>query len=152
MANSYKRFFQQTHYTFQELIGQTRRVQSVYSNVSYNLVKRGIEVFIKLKPTEESTTYTLKISARVNSKTVKIFPVNPYIGFEVDGKAVPHIYRDGSLCLFYPKNDEWKYADSWSETLIPWASLWLYYYELWLLTGEWLGEGVHGKNKESENN
>ena len=46
----------------------------MYSNVSYNLVKRGIEVFIKLKPTEESITYTLKISARGNSKTVKSFP------------------------------------------------------------------------------
>jgi len=24
-------------------------------------------------------------------------------------------------------------------TILPWASLWLLYYEIWLLTGEWCG-------------
>ena len=28
-------------------------------------------------------------------------------------------------------------------TIVPWCSEWLFYYELWLATGEWLGGGVH---------
>jgi hypothetical protein len=30
-------------------------------------------------------------------------------------------------------------------TIIPWLSLWLYYYEVWHATGEWMGGGIeHG--------
>ena len=31
-----------------------------------------------------------------------------------------------------------------ADTIIPWTSEWLFFYELWLATGgEWLGEGEH---------
>jgi hypothetical protein len=30
-------------------------------------------------------------------------------------------------------------------TVIPWISEWLYFYELWLVTGEWLGGGTHAE-------
>ena len=34
-----------------------------------------------------------------------------------------------------------------SETIIPWAIEWLKYYELWRITGKWLGGGIeHGKD------
>jgi len=32
---------------------------------------------------------------------------------------------------------------STEETIVPWACLWLYYYEVWHTTGEWLGGGLH---------
>jgi hypothetical protein len=28
-------------------------------------------------------------------------------------------------------------------TILPWTALWLYYYELWLDTGKWLGPSSH---------
>ena len=28
------------------------------------------------------------------------------------------------------------------------VSLWLYYYEIWVETGEWVGGGKHGKKKQ----
>jgi hypothetical protein len=31
-------------------------------------------------------------------------------------------------------------------TIIPWLLEWLVYYEAWLVTGEWLGGGVHIRN------
>lgn len=30
-----------------------------------------------------------------------------------------------------------------ADTYIPWAIEWLYYYEIWLVTGEWCGGGIH---------
>ena len=146
MATNYKKFFYHDHYSFQELIGQMAKVKSQYAEVSYSAKgKHGaVEGYITLRPTEESRTYKLRIAARVNSTIVSIYPVEPYIGTEVSGKKVPHMYGDGSLCLYYPKYREWKYSDSWADTLIPWASLWLYYYEIWVVTGEWLGGGIHG--------
>lgn len=131
-------------------MGQIMTLKVKYSKVSYHLCKdhRRIDTYISLKPTEDSQSYKLKISASVDSTIVSIYPVKPYIGREINGIKVPHMYSDGSLCLFYPGYDEWKYSDSWAETLIPWASLWLYYYELWLMTGEWIGGGIHENSKK----
>lgn len=149
MASNYKRYFHHSHYSFQELMGQIMALKEKYNDVSYQIRRdhRSIDTFITLKPTEESQSYKLKISTRVESTGVSIYPIEPFIGREINGEKVPHMYPDGSLCLYYPDYDEWKYTDNWAETLIPWASLWLYYFELWLMTGEWLGGGIHGNNK-----
>jgi hypothetical protein len=38
-----------------------------------------------------------------------------------------------------------------SETIIPWLSLWLTFYEMWRVTGEWDGGGItHDGSKELE--
>jgi hypothetical protein len=28
-------------------------------------------------------------------------------------------------------------------TIVPWLALWLFYYEIWRITGKWLGKGAH---------
>src|SRR5687768_13258328 len=56
----------------------------------------------------------------------------------LEGEKIPHLYADGSLCLFYPDGKEWSPAMSVS-VLLPWASEWLWNYEGWLATGEWRG-------------
>lgn len=56
---------------------------------------------------------------------------------------IPHLYPNGSLCLYYPDYNEWHANDSWADSIIPWTSLWLYFFELWIATGEWLGGGIH---------
>ncbi len=150
MGNSYKRFFQHRHYSFQEIMLQIAGLKEKYTIVTSSIKgnRRCVEAFIKLRPTPESIEYTLKIRVKVGSTIVGIFPLEPKIGRMIDGKKVPHMYTDGSLCLFYPKYCEWNYSESWAETLIPWTSLWLFYYELWLQTGEWLGGGIHcGKER-----
>ena len=147
MANDFGRFFNHKHYTYHELLRQILSVVANYSHVNYRIRKGRLVGVICLQPTEESVQYKLKISAKVGSTVVEIFPMEPYIGRVVNGKTVPHMYSNGSLCLYYPDYGEWKYTDLWADTLIPWTSLWLFYYELWLQTGEWLGGGVHsGKN------
>ena len=30
-----------------------------------------------------------------------------------------------------------------ANTIVPWVADWLYYYEVWLFTGEWEGGGIH---------
>jgi hypothetical protein len=53
-----------------------------------------------------------------------------------------HIYKEGSLCLFYPGDLHWKENTSIAEYTIPWIFEWLLYYELYQLTGVWEGEYV----------
>lgn len=139
------------HYTYQEIIAQISMLKKYYNSV--DVIKhrnhRTIDVFIVLKPTEESLEYKVKLTVNVNSKVVNVYPVDPYIGLYINDNKVPHMYSDGSLCLFYPEYEEWHYKDWWSDTIIPWTCLWLYYYEAWLQTDEWLGGGIHGGKLKS---
>src|SRR5262245_50222071 len=53
------------------------------------------------------------------------------------------VYPLNTLCLFLG-NREWHQSIPIADTLVPWASEWLLFYELWLATGgQWLGEGEH---------
>jgi hypothetical protein len=59
---------------------------------------------------------------------------------------VPHVYdTDGEpiLCLFDARAEEWDQGMSVADTIIPWAAKWLFFYELWLATGQWEGGGRH---------
>lgn len=38
---------------------------------------------------------------------------------------------------------EWTSEMPLAETIIPWASLWLFYFEDWLVTNGWKGGGEH---------
>jgi len=63
-----------------------------------------------------------------------------------DGETIPHTYSPDRPCLFYPGWREWKSDMKIAATIIPWLSLWLYYYEVWQATGEWMGGGIeHGE-------
>jgi len=50
-----------------------------------------------------------------------------------------HIYKDGSLCLYYPGDHNWNSYTKLTETIIPWISEWIIYYEIYLSTGIWVG-------------
>ena len=142
---SYKSFFTTRHYSYPELLKQVAKIKQHYPQTVGQCKRGKVDLTLKLKPTSTSIVYTIKLFAKQDSTVVNIFVVNPKISLFENGKKVPHLYSDGSLCLFYPKYNELSYNDLWAETLIPWTSLWLFYYEIWKETGEWLGGGVHGK-------
>lgn len=85
-------------------------------------------------------TYTIKIEYRLTGYP-KVWVLYPELR-SYQNKPIPHMYGQKRLCLFYPKANEWKRSMWISQTIIPWTSLWLYYYEYWLITGEWLGGGI----------
>lgn len=63
-------------------------------------------------------------------------------------EEVPHLIfnedkpEQSGLCLFDPDGNEWNEGHLIAETTIYWAAEWLAYYELWHLTGQWLGPSV----------
>jgi hypothetical protein len=95
----------------------------------------------ELQPTALSQCYTLKLSYALRKKPV-LFVTNPELECRA-GLSAPHLYADGSLCLYRPRYGEWNAAMDFADTILPWASLWLYFYEIWLATGVWHGEGEH---------
>jgi|SRR5579871_3306139 len=60
----------------------------------------------------------------------------------------PHVYRDGSLCLFFPDDRSWQPGMLISDTIVPWTAEWLMFYEYWMDTGKWWGpEAPHSCRK-----
>ena len=55
-----------------------------------------------------------------------------------------HMYSDGSLCLFYPRDLKWKDNFNIATYFVPWSLEWIYCYEYYLLTGEWRHEEAPG--------
>ncbi len=141
----YVKFDRTKHYTYTELLIQVNNVEKSFVVEKKNMKCGKVELLLSIKPTVVSKEYKIKMLAKQNSKKVSVFVIAPKVTKYENGKKVPHLYSNTSLCLFYPEYNEWKYTDLWSETIIPWTSLWLYYYEVWQETGEWLGGGIHGK-------
>lgn len=105
-----------------------------------------------IKPTPLSDTYSVRIDYKYASYP-KIYITDPYPLDRYPGKKVlPHVYstKEQRICLYYPGIGEWTRNKLIARTIVPWASEWLLFYELWLSTGEWLGEGLHPKSDKKQ--
>ena len=102
-----------------------------------------------LRPTSLSEKYQIKIFYKLESFP-KIWVISPELKLRPGANIIPHTYPSKRLCLFLPKAGEWRGDMLIALTIIPWASLWLYYYEIWYLTGEWLGGGIHPSVKDPD--
>lgn len=100
----------------------------------------------RIQPRETSPAYEVAIKYQIGMvPRVRVCwpPLHP---------RAPHVYGDGTLCLYWPEEWRWDRSTLIAETILPWTALWLYYYELWLDTGEWLGpSSLHGLRKGQEN-
>lgn len=96
----------------------------------------------KLQPSELSESYTVNISQH-GGRSPEVRVISPTLRPSRNGENIPHMYMQERLCLFLPGSDDWKPHDPIAHTIIPWTSMWLYFYELWHATGEWLGGGIH---------
>lgn len=109
-------------------------------------IRRGVlTCVVELHPTPVSRRYTVKITHQPPfDPDVEVLA--PALRLHPDAKGLPHVYPGNRLCLYEP--GEWKSNMPLANTVLPWTTEWLYYYEIWLATGEWTGggdwPGVHG--------
>lgn len=94
-----------------------------------------------LQPRLISPAYHIEISY-VLKQVPKVKVISPPLL-----KGTPHLYRNGTLCLYWPARWWWQSDELIADTLIPWTASWLYFYELWLDTGDWLGPSSHDNPK-----
>ena len=95
-----------------------------------------------LQPTSRSVVYQFVLKyGLADSPKIKI--VLPTLQKNDKGEEVPHLYPGENLCLYHPQYCDFSRTDFLYNTIIPWTSLWLFYYEVWYMTGEWLGGGEH---------
>jgi hypothetical protein len=74
----------------------------------------------------------------------RVFVKEPDIAVLAGDRKIPHSYKDPLLlCLYLPGSGEWDGTMRIDQTFVPWALVWLYYFEEWLGSNEWKGGGVH---------
>ena len=103
--------------------------------------------FGEFMPSALSDTYRLKITYTIG-KPPKVYIVSPKpLPLAEGAKRLPHTYSYSNgkqqLCLFLPKAGEWNSSMFIATTIVHWAVQWMYYYEIWVTTGKWMGGG-HG--------
>lgn len=118
------------------------------SQIQHNKNK-GFTWLGKLKSSPLGDTYTIKIvfGKRIAPAVYIVEPVKLRLA---EGKnKLEHVYsqEQQKLCLFFPDGSQWDNSKIVASTIIPWTIEWLYHYEIWLITGKWLGGGKHPTNK-----
>jgi len=114
-------------------------------SIGTGILRRGRLVWdFDARPTPLSRCYRLRIVFRQDGAP-QVFVIEPDLTELAEGRKLPHVYeqRPTRLCLYLPGAKEWNRSMKISETIVPWAILWLFYFEEWLASDEWKGGGVH---------
>jgi hypothetical protein len=95
-------------------------------------------------PSTLSRQYRIRIEMD-HDLSPDVFVEAPDLNFLAEGRDLPHVYQQEPvrLCLYLTRTTEWRPRMRLDQTVVPWTSLWLFYFEDWLASGEWKGGGVH---------
>src|SRR4051794_11334403 len=142
-----RRTFEQPPIQMAQQIGRMRMVCPDFERTSWHndLVRwEG-----NLQPTDASARYRIAVEYRLRRRPA-VTVLEPDLKIHENGSAIPHRFGDGTLCLYLTNSGEWHPSMYVAEAIIPWAAHWLYHYELWHATGEWMGGGVHPAVKKAQ--
>ena len=92
-----------------------------------------------LQPTPLSDKYRVRIKYIPFQRPI-VRILSPKLELHPNHKELPHYFhKHDMLCLYYNDfNPRFEYI---SDKIIVWTSMWLFFYENWLITGEWYGGG-----------
>lgn len=103
---------------------------------------------VRLRPTPLSVMYTVRLRYDPANPRPQVTVLDPALA-DPWGAGLPHVFPGDELCLYYDEFDA--AVDLIADKMVPWISEWLYYYELWLTTGDWLGGGIHPEDNAVAN-
>lgn len=93
----------------------------------------------RIAPSPSSLTYLVQVLLH-RSTGLSVRVLDPVLELAPGHTHLPHVFPGDRLCLYYDEFD--REVDLLADTVVPWITEWLYFYESWLATGEWLGGGV----------
>lgn len=127
---------------------QDWKIKTSFPNFSTQRINFQKRAWIgQLQPTRWSICYKIRI-VYDGKNSPKVTVLEPRLLLARGKTQLPHVYSGNELCLFHPKKAEWSSSDFIADTILPWTSLWLSYYENWLYTGIWQGGGEHPNTKK----
>ncbi|WP_017496087.1 hypothetical protein [Flavobacterium sp. WG21] len=122
---------------------QLLKIKETFPNIEVVKEKgNSFEIKFKLQPTTLSQFYDIKLTYD-KFIGVKVYVLSENLIIAKNRTKLPHVYssKDQRLCLYSPSKNEWTKEKLIVSTIIPWISKWLFFYEIWLIDGEWLGGG-----------
>jgi len=126
---------------------QIGRMASTYARFHVGWARSVISWTGELQPSAVSEKYMVRIEYAFGRRP-KVLVLKPKLRRRVSSQRIPHTFSDGSLCLHL--HEDWTRAMYIADTIVPWTSLWLYYYEVWHAIGEWLGGGHEPRAPKNE--
>ena len=118
---------------------------NAYREATCNIDKKQLLWSGKIKPTALSKEYTV-VLLYIVGESPKVWVIGNALE-KLDDVNFPHKFDIDSkknmvqICLY--RYAEFNSTVLLADTIIPWTVEWLYFYELWLATGEWFGGGEH---------
>jgi hypothetical protein len=108
------------------------------------MTRDSVSWFGQIAPSDYCRKYTVEMLYK-HGDLPKVWVRQPDLKELAGEKSLPHVYdqKTQELCLYLPGCGFWTSGKSIASTVMLWACLWLYYFELWLTTGEWHGHGIH---------
>ena len=87
--------------------------------------------------TPELPIYNVSVEYRGNLRPVV------KVNFPALVENPPHFYKeDKSLCLYHNDNFKWNTNKLIAKEIMHWTISWIYFYEYWKQTGEWIAPEV----------
>jgi hypothetical protein len=112
-------------------------LRSLFRDSHITLRSRTLSWVGDLHPSELSPAYRTRIDYELGQyPTVNV--IDPPITDVYD--RVPHIYNSGELCVH--DADDFTPSMLLVDTVVPWTIEWLFFWELFLVTDHWYGDGV----------
>jgi hypothetical protein len=91
-----------------------------------------------LQPSPTNDKYTIRLFYDVPVRP-QVRVLRPELKLAPGKTKLPHVFAGNDLCLHVL--GDWRPDLRIAEFVVPWISLWLSFYEVWLATGEWFGGG-----------
>jgi hypothetical protein len=119
---------------------QRARFRAAHPEFSTQLSGSRLVCSGRIQPTPLNNDYVVKITYEFrHTPTVDV--EEPRLQRRQPDERIPHTYQGDRPCTFRPRVD-WK-SDQNLALIVPWVSIWLFSYEVWLGTGTWLFGGVN---------
>lgn len=137
------------------LSNQAIALKASYPSATCTICKNTLLWRGKVRPSPLSREYSVQMTYKLR-RTPCVWVFGNELQ-KLDNPNFPHHYEIDAekqrveICLYRYK--EFSSSKFLSKTIIPWTVEWLYFYEIWLATGEWCGGGEHpgvGQRKEIE--
>jgi len=131
----------QTQYPFTRAFYQKYHLDIAYDFLESEIVNGRLVSTGEVQP-NGCNSYQIKIEWSAGN-----MPKVSILNKDIEPSDEIHMYKDSSLCLFYPPDLKWNNHLKVSDYIIPWTIEWIIFYELYLITGTWLGkEAPHSIN------
>jgi hypothetical protein len=119
---------------------QRRQMQALFPKFAYSGKGNLLKWIGQVCPTDSSAVYLAEINYLVGVSRPKVLIKEPDLILS-NPLSDTHRFWDGSLCLH--THAQWSADQMIADLIVPWIPLWLFYYEGWVVTGDWKGGGEH---------